>query len=202
MVIDPDAFSWTDLEWRGIHPVFVHPFTSSTSGQYTPEGTFDAIIPRLDSLAGDGGHRPGADACVAVPGRRNWGYDGVYPLSRCRKSYGGPEGLKLLVDACHRRGLAVVLDVVYNHLGPEGNYSRLRPLFQRPVPHPMGARRVTSTVPTATKVRRYFLENALRWSPGNSVWTRCASTRSTHNGLQRLAVFSAQLAEAVGDLRK
>jgi maltooligosyltrehalose trehalohydrolase len=90
-------------------------------GAFTPEGTFDAVIPRLDALVDLGVTAVEIMPVAQFPGRRNWGYDGVYPYA-VQESYGGPLGLLRLVDACHRRGLAVVLDVVYNHLGPEGNY--------------------------------------------------------------------------------
>jgi 1,4-alpha-glucan branching enzyme len=90
-------------------------------GTFTPEGTFDAIIPYLDELRELGITAVELMPVAQFPGNRNWGYDGVYPFA-VQNSYGGPEGLKRLVDACHQRGLAVVLDVVYNHLGPEGNY--------------------------------------------------------------------------------
>src|SRR5204863_9224270 len=90
-------------------------------GTFTPEGTFDAVVPRLVELA-----ELGVTAIEIMPvsqfsGGRNWGYDGVFPYA-VQNSYGGPDGLKRLVDAAHAAGLAVVLDVVYNHLGPDGNY--------------------------------------------------------------------------------
>ena len=88
---------------------------------FTPDGSFEAVIPRLDFLRDLGITAVELMPVAQFPGRRNWGYDGVYPFA-VQESYGGPDGLKGLVNACHRRGLAVVLDVVYNHLGPEGNY--------------------------------------------------------------------------------
>lgn len=90
-------------------------------GTYTPEGTFDAVVAHLDGLAELGITAVELMPVTQFPGNRNWGYDGVYPFA-VQNTYGGPEGLKRLVKACHLRGLAVVLDVVYNHLGPEGNY--------------------------------------------------------------------------------
>jgi maltooligosyltrehalose trehalohydrolase len=96
------------------------------------------------------------------PGSRNWGYDGVYPFA-VQNSYGGPEGLKRLVNACHRRGLAVVLDVVYNHLGPEGNYLRdFGPYFTDFYRTPWGEA-INFDGPHSDHVRRYFIENALQW---------------------------------------
>ena len=90
-------------------------------GTYTREGTFDAIVPYLDEIKELGVTALELMPVAQFPGNRNWGYDGVYPFA-VQNSYGGPEGLRRLVDACHEHGLAVVLDVVYNHLGPEGNY--------------------------------------------------------------------------------
>ena len=92
-------------------------------GTFTPEGTFDAAIGQLPRLRALGVTALEIMPVAQFPGDRNWGYDGVYPFA-VQNSYGGPAGLKRLVDACHRHGLAVVLDVVYNHLGPEGNYLR------------------------------------------------------------------------------
>ena len=92
-------------------------------GTFTAEGTFAAVVPRLDELADLGVTALELMPVAQFPGGRNWGYDGVYPYA-VQDSYGGPDGLRELVDACHLREMAVVLDVVYNHLGPEGNYLR------------------------------------------------------------------------------
>src|SRR5437879_12883750 len=86
-----------------------------------PEVTFDSIVPRLDGLKDVGITAIALMPVAQFPGNRNWGYDGVYPFA-VQNSYGGPEGWKRLVDACHQRGMAVVMDVVYNHLGPAGHY--------------------------------------------------------------------------------
>jgi maltooligosyltrehalose trehalohydrolase len=96
------------------------------------------------------------------PGDRNWGYDGVHPFA-VQNSYGGPRELKMLVDACHERGLAVILDVVYNHIGPEGNYfSDFGPYFTDRYRTPWGAA-INFDGPFSDDVRRYFIENALYW---------------------------------------
>jgi maltooligosyltrehalose trehalohydrolase len=118
-VVDHGAFGWSDAGWKG-RPLRQLIFYELHVGVFTPEGTFDAIIPRLDAL-----EEMGIDALQLMPvaqcpGDRNWGYDGVF-LYAVQHSYGGPEGLKRLVDACHRRGISVFLDVVYNHIGSEGN---------------------------------------------------------------------------------
>ncbi len=96
------------------------------------------------------------------PGTRNWGYDGV-ALFAVQNSYGGPEGLMRLVDGCHARGMAVILDVVYNHFGPEGNYLwDYAPYFTDRYTTPWGAA-VNFDGPESDEVRRFFLENALQW---------------------------------------
>jgi len=199
MVIDPDAFSWMDLEWRGI-PLSSYILYELHVGTYTPAGTFDAIIPRLDSLAELGVTALELMPVSQFPGRRNWGYDGVYPFA-VQESYGGPEGLKRLVDACHRRGLAVVLDVVYNHLGPEGNhFSDFGPYFNDRYRTPWGPA-VNFDGPHSDEVRRYFQENALRWLREFRV---DALRLDAIHGIMDFSAspFLAQLAEAVGDLRK
>ena len=110
-------------------------------GTYTPEGTFDAVIPRLDSLVELGVTAVELMPVSQFPGRRNWGYDGVFPFA-VQDCYGGPEGLKRLVDACHLRGLAVVLGRRLQPSRAGGELPlRLRPLLHRPVPHSVGIRR-------------------------------------------------------------
>jgi maltooligosyltrehalose trehalohydrolase len=90
-------------------------------GTFSQDGTFDGVIPYLGYLRDLGVSAIELLPVAQFPGTRNWGYDGVYPYG-VQDSYGGPDGLRRLVDACHQRGLAVLLDCVYNHLGPEGNY--------------------------------------------------------------------------------
>jgi len=123
-VVDPDTFRWTDGGWRGI-PLEEMVLYEAHVGTATPEGTFDALAGRLDHLRDLGVTALELMPVAEFPGARNWGYDGV-DIFAPESSYGGPEGLRRLVDAAHARGLAVVLDVVYNHFGPEGNYL---PLF-------------------------------------------------------------------------
>ena len=131
-------------------------------GTFTDEGTFDAVIARLDALADLGVTAIEIMPVAQFPGRRNWGYDGVFPYA-AQDSYGGPEGLARLVDACHERGLAVVLDVVYNHLGPEGNVlPRFGPYFTDEYSTPWGDA-VNVAGPGSDAVRRYFIGNALWW---------------------------------------
>jgi maltooligosyltrehalose trehalohydrolase len=118
-VVDHNLFTWSDDQWKG-RPLRELIFYELHVGVFTPEGTFDAIIPRLDALAETGIDALQLMPVAECPGDRNWGYDGVF-LYAVQHGYGGPEGLQRLVDACHRRGISVFLDVVYNHVGAEGN---------------------------------------------------------------------------------
>ena len=131
-------------------------------GTFTEEGTFEAIIPRLDHLKRLGITHVELLPVAEFPGRFGWGYDGV-SLFATRHVYGGPEGLKKLVDACHARNLAVVLDVVYNHLGPSGNYlPKFAPYFTDRHNTPWGDA-LNFDGPHSDEVRRYFCDNALMW---------------------------------------
>ncbi|MFL5515362.1 MAG: alpha-amylase family glycosyl hydrolase, partial [Gemmatimonadales bacterium] len=121
-VVDPERFRWTDAGWRGL-PMPDLILYELHIGSFTPAGTFDAAIARLPYLLDLGVTALEIMPVAEFPGRRNWGYDGV-SLYAPHSGYGGPDGLRRLVDAAHRGGLAVLLDVVYNHLGPEGNYLR------------------------------------------------------------------------------
>ena len=159
-VMDPH-FSWEDEAWCGIS-LRDYVIYELHVGTFTPEGTFEAIIPRLDELKDLGITAVELMPVAQFPGSRNWGYDGVYPYA-VQKSYGGPEGLKKLVNACHQRGLAVVLDVVYNHLGPEGNYlANFGPDFTPRYCTPWGSA-VNFDGAGSDEVRRYFIGNALVW---------------------------------------
>jgi maltooligosyltrehalose trehalohydrolase len=159
-VVDP-RFAWTDGGWRGI-PLERHIAYELHVGTFTPEGTFDAVCGRLSHLKRLGVTAVELMPVAEFPGGRNWGYDGVYPFA-AQHNYGGPGGLKRLVDACHAAGLAVILDVVYNHLGPEGNYlGRYGPYFSKHYRTPWGAP-LNFDGPHSDDVRRYFIENALYW---------------------------------------
>jgi maltooligosyltrehalose trehalohydrolase len=160
-VIDRNVFPREDGEWTGL-PLESYILYELHVGTFTTEGTFDAVIPRLDALKELGVTAVELMPVAQFPGSRNWGYDGVYPFA-VQDSYGGPEGLKNLVSACHRREMAVVLDVVYNHLGPEGNYlGDFGPYFTDRYRTPWGAA-VNYDGPHSDEVRRYFMENALCW---------------------------------------
>jgi maltooligosyltrehalose trehalohydrolase len=154
-------FQWDEGEWCGL-PLNRYVVYELHVGSFTPEGTFDGVIEHLDGLVRLGVTALELMPVAQFPGTRNWGYDGVYPFA-VQHSYGGPEGLKRLVNACHRRGLAVVLDVVYNHLGPEGNYLRdFGPYFTDFYQTPWGEA-VNFDGPDSNEVRRFFVENALQW---------------------------------------
>ena len=156
------SFDWTDAGWNGldlddylIYEIHV--------GTYTDKGTLEAVIPHLDALRELGISAIELMPIAQFPGERNWGYDGAYPFA-VQNSYGGPAGLKTLVDACHARGLSVVLDVVYNHLGPEGNYLALfGPYFTEQYRTPWGLA-INFDGPKSDEVRRFFIENALYWT--------------------------------------
>src|SRR6266478_3110772 len=161
-VIDPDAFLWSDHSWSGI-PLEGFIIYELHVGTFTREGTFQAIIPLLDYLQNDVGVTAIELMPVAqFPGARNWGYDGVYPFA-VQASYGGPLALQRFVNAAHAHGLAVALDVVYNHLGPEGNYlGQFGPYFSNRYRTPWG-RAINFDGPESGPVRRYVIENALFW---------------------------------------
>jgi len=160
-VVDRSGFRWEAADWRGL-PLEAYILYELHVGTFSTAGTFDAVIPRLDALRDLGVTAIELMPVAQFPGSRNWGYDGVYPFA-VQHSYGGPEGLKRLVDACHCRALAVVLDVVYNHLGPEGNYlGEFGPYFTDRYRTPWGSA-INFDGPHSDEVRRYFIENALCW---------------------------------------
>ncbi len=147
-------------------------------GTFTPDGTFDARSSPTGRARGARRHRDRADAGGAIPGERNWGYDGVFPFA-AQSSYGGPAACARLVDACHARGLAVALDVVYNHLGPEGNYLASSGRTSPIATGLRGVRRSTSTVPGATR------------SAATSSTTRCYWVEDFHVDALRLDAIHA-----------
>jgi maltooligosyltrehalose trehalohydrolase len=157
-------FSWQDQNWTGL-PLEKYIIYELHAGTFTEEGTFDAIIPYLDELIDLGITAVELMPVNQFPGNRNWGYDGVYPFA-VQNSYGEPEGLKRLVNACHQKGLAVVLDVIYNHIGPEGNYfADFGPYFTDCYKTPWGAA-LNFDGPYSDEVRRFFIENILYWLTG------------------------------------
>jgi maltooligosyltrehalose trehalohydrolase len=160
-IVDHGEFPWTDDGWRGVHlPSAV--IYELHVGTFTPEGTFEALIGRLDHLVDLGVDAIELLPVAEFPGERGWGYDGV-DLFAPHHAYGGPDGLKKLVDACHHRGLAVIMDVVYNHLGPAGNnLGQFGPYFTDRYSTPWGPA-VNLDGPGSDEVRRYICDNALMW---------------------------------------
>lgn len=160
-VIDHSNTSWRDPQWAGISLEEMILYELHV-GTFTPEGTFKAIISRLADLA-----ELGVNAIEIMPvsqfsGDRNWGYDGVYPYA-VQNSYGRPEDFKQLVDAAHQQGIAIFLDVVYNHFGPEGNYlAHHAPYFTDTYHTPWGEA-INFDDAYSYGVRNYFIENALYW---------------------------------------
>lgn len=155
-----DSSVWTDSGWTGRQLAGCIVYEMHT-GTFTPEGTFDAATEKLNHLVD-----LGVDFVELMPvngfnGTHNWGYDGVLWYT-VHEAYGGPDGLQRFVDACHARGLGVALDVVYNHLGPSGNYlDRFGPyLFDQPNAWGRGP---NLDGPSSGEVRRYIIDNALRW---------------------------------------
>jgi maltooligosyltrehalose trehalohydrolase len=161
-VVDPRAYEWRSADWKG------RPWSEAVvyelhAGTFSPEGDYDGIRRRLDHL-----ERVGVTAIELLPlaecpGRRNWGYDGVM-LFAPEAAYGPPEGLKALVDAAHERGLMVLLDVVYNHFGPEGNYlhAYAKSFFTERHHTPWGAA-INFDGADARPVRDFYVHNALYW---------------------------------------
>ncbi|MBI4573434.1 MAG: malto-oligosyltrehalose trehalohydrolase [candidate division NC10 bacterium] len=159
--VDTTAFAWTDAGWRGM-PLRDMVIYELHIGTFTPEGTFEAVIPRLPQLRDLGVTAVELMPVASFPGWRNWGYDGV-GLFAPQRTYGGPAGLRRLVDACHANGLAVVLDVVYNHLGPEGSYlAEFGPYFTDRYTTPWG-QAINYDGEDSRGARDFVIANALHW---------------------------------------
>ena len=155
------SFPWTDPGWSGLALEDIVLYEIHV-GTFTAKGSFEAILPRLPDLAELGVTALELMPVAQFPGTRNWGYDGVFPFA-AQASYGGLEGLRRLVDACHARGLACVLDVVCNHVGPEGNHlADFGPYFTDAAQTPWGPA-INMDGPGSDGVRRFFLESARHW---------------------------------------
>ena len=160
-VVDHGAFQWTDAGWRGL-PLSGAVVYELHVGTFTPGGTFDDVVTKLPHLVDLGVDVIELLPVNAFPGDRGWGYDGV-DLFAPHHPYGGPDGLKRLVDACHASGVGVVMDVVYNHLGPAGNYlGEFGPYFTDKYSTPWGMA-VNLDDRGSNEARRFFLDNALMW---------------------------------------
>ncbi len=158
-IVDHNAFNWEDVNWRGI-PLFEMIMYELHVSTFTGEGTFESAIQRLDDVKDLGINAIEIMPVAQFHGERNWGYDGVFPFA-VQNSYGGPDGLKRLVNECHKKGMAIILDVVYNHLGPEGNYLwDFGPYFTDKYKTPWGMA-VNFDDAYSNEVRNFFIENAL-----------------------------------------
>jgi glycogen operon protein len=161
-VIDPVAYRWRDVRWTG------RPWSDAVVyelhvGAFTSEGTFLAVIEKLDHLVTTGITAIELMPVADFPGRRNWGYDGVF-LFAPDASYGRPDDLKALIEAAHERGLMVLLDVVYNHFGPDGNYlPKLSPQFFTSGHQTPWGDAINFDGDGSATVREFFIENALYW---------------------------------------
>ncbi|MEV5326095.1 malto-oligosyltrehalose trehalohydrolase [Nonomuraea sp. NPDC052634] len=160
-VYEHDRFTWSDHDWKGrdlrggvIYELHI--------GTFTQEGTFAAAIEKLPHLVELAVDFVEIMPVAPVPGTRNWGYDGV-DLYAVNETYGGPDGLKMFVDACHRAGIGVILDVVYNHLGPSGNFLRPFGPYFAGFEGSYWGEAVNLDGPGSDEVRRYFIGNALQW---------------------------------------
>jgi maltooligosyltrehalose trehalohydrolase len=191
-VVDTSAFTWTDQEWKGL-PLADYIIYELHPGTFTKTGTFDDITPCLPYLRDDVGITAiELMPITQFPGTRNWGYDGTY-LFAPHNTYGGPQGLHRLIDACHAAGLAVMLDVVYNHLGPEGNYwGDFGPLFTDHYRTPWGSA-INYDGPHSDAVRNLIISNAVYW------------TRDFHFDALRLdavhGIFDSSVTHILKDLR-
>ena len=160
-VYDHSAFPWSDGSWTGRQlPGSV--LYEMHVGTFTSEGTFDAAVERLDHLVDLGVDMVELLPVNAFNGEHNWGYDGACWFAP-HEAYGGPDGLKRLVDAAHRKGLGVVLDVVYNHFGPSGAYAPMfAPYLNASGSNPWGAA-INLDGPMSDEVRRYIIDSAVGW---------------------------------------
>jgi maltooligosyltrehalose trehalohydrolase len=162
-VVDPHAFQWTDDGWRGmaLDDLIIYELHVGTA---TSDGTFDALIPKLPYFRDLGVTALEIMPIADFPGERNWGYDGVdlYAPARC---YGGPDAFKRLVDAAHAHGLAIILDVVYNHFGPDGNYLRVfSPHYFTEAHHTPWGAALNLDQQGSGPVREFLINNALYWA--------------------------------------
>jgi maltooligosyltrehalose trehalohydrolase len=160
-VVTHDSFRWSDRSWQA-PPLSSAIIYELHVGTFTPEGTFDAVGGHLDHLIQLGVTHLELMPVAQFLGQHGWGYDGVFPFAP-HQAYGGPQVLKRLVNACHERGLAVILDVVYNHLGPSGNYlPRYGPYYSDKHSTPWG-QCLNFDGPHSEEVRRFFCDNARMW---------------------------------------
>ena len=197
-VID-QRYDWKATSWKG-RPWQETVLYELHVGTFTPEGTYRAVIDKLDHLAATGITAIELMPLADFPGRWNWGYDGVLPFAP-DSIYGGPDDLKALIDAAHERGLMVFLDVVYNHFGPEGNYlHRIAPQFFSEQQTPWGV----AIDYTRPEVRSFAIENAIYWLRDYRFdglrldAVHAIATLATPHLLHDLSVAAGTLAEQTG----
>lgn len=160
-VVDHRTYQWEESSWEGLNLEDLIIYELHV-GTFTPQGSFEAVLSKLDHLLKLGINAIEIMPVSAFPGIRNWGYDGVYPYA-VQSSYGGPKGLKKMIDGCHKRGVAVILDAVYNHMGPEGNYlGDFGPYFTEKYKTPWG-KAINFDDRYCDGVRNFFLSNAQMW---------------------------------------
>jgi len=160
-VFDPNGFNWTDAGWKNL-PLQDYIIYELHVGTFSENGTFSGIIDRLPHLKALGITAIELMPVVEFPGSRNWGYDGVLPFAT-HHAYGGPHALQEMVNRCHENGMAVILDVVYNHMGPEGNnFEKFGPYFTDKYRTPWG-KAINFDDAGCDEVRKFFIENALMW---------------------------------------
>ena len=159
--VDHEEFRWSDAGWTGPQEVASSVIYELHVGSFSPQGDFAGVEERIGHLKALGVTHVELMPVAEFPGRRGWGYDGVF-LYAPHHAYGGPEGLKRLVDACHRANLGVLLDVVYNHLGPGSHLHRFGPYLTDRYSTPWGGA-VNLDGPGSDEVRRFFIDNALMW---------------------------------------
>jgi maltooligosyltrehalose trehalohydrolase len=201
-LVDHTESTWEAVDWRG-RQLLGRLVYELHIGTFTRAGTFEAAIDRLDHLADLGVEFVEILPVAAFPGHHGWGYDGVF-LYAVQESYGGPDGLKQFVDACHSRGLGVILDIVYNHLGPDGNVlPAFGPYFTNTFSTPWGEA-VNYSGAGSDEVRRYVIDNALMWLRDYRIdglrldaVQAIFDTSATHI-LEELTVEVAALSEEVG----
>ncbi|WP_158793466.1 malto-oligosyltrehalose trehalohydrolase [Granulicella sp. L60] len=194
---DQAAYPWNDGGWKA--PDLSHAVIYELHiGTFTPAGTFDAAVERLDYLVDLGVTHAELMPVAEFPGSHGWGYDGA-SLSAVYERYGGPDGLKRLVDACHGRGLAVLLDVVYNHFGPVGNYTGKYGPYLTDRHHTPWGGAVNFEDTGSDEVRQFFCDNALMWMRDYHI--DGLRLDAVHEFVDRSAThFMEQLADEVAEL--
>ena len=156
-----EDFQWSEGAWKGLSTADMVIYELHV-GTFSEEGTFDGVVNKLDHFIELGINTLEIMPIAQFPGNRNWGYDGVFPFA-VQNSYGSRESLKGLINACHQKGIAVLLDVVYNHIGPEGNYlASYGPYFTEKYHTPWG-QALNFDDEYSDEVRNFFLQNAMMW---------------------------------------